>query len=160
MIPEVYAADLGLGGTYGHSFKECMADECMKFEFVHIKDGVTVGTDGALYWCWKVKDSAYDPDISGSMTHTHYLRLKHVYKLCNNDKAPKKGEQDFDPAYKHDYIYKCLIWNLDAITEWADLDLTGNDNQGYGESGTCLVCKICNKPNVDSGQGRTDCSAM
>jgi hypothetical protein len=35
--------------------------------------------------------------------------LKRAYKLCNNQTAAKKGEDVYNPGYKFDYIFKCII---------------------------------------------------
>jgi hypothetical protein len=84
------------------------------------------------------------------MIHTRCLQLKHVYKQCDNDRAPKKGEEDYDPTYKYDYIYKYMIQHLNDIIEEGDFDLTGDKTSwvhgGYGEAGTDLLCKIFGKP--------------
>jgi hypothetical protein len=49
-----YATLIGLGGSYGHSFKEVMAEELLHFDLVVIHDGVHGGMhdgiDGAIYF--------------------------------------------------------------------------------------------------------------
>ena len=50
-----------------------------------------------------------DPKNGRSITHTGWLQLKKTYKLCDNETAPKKGEEGYNPAYKFDYISKRII---------------------------------------------------
>jgi hypothetical protein len=44
-----YGTSMGLGGSYGHAFKEVMLEELMHFDSVEIRDEVHGGTDGAIY---------------------------------------------------------------------------------------------------------------
>jgi hypothetical protein len=64
-----YATLIGLGGLYGHSFKEVMVEELLHFDSVVIRDGVHGGTDGAIYHHWRQVETTF-------------------YKLCN-----KQGPQ-------------------------------------------------------------------
>jgi hypothetical protein len=60
-------------------------------------------------------------EIAGAIMHTRWLQVKRVYKICcDNDLAPKKGEPDFDPTYKYDYIYKCLVHNINEFNQLGD----------------------------------------
>jgi hypothetical protein len=78
-----------------------------------VQDGVLGGMDGAIYRRWKkMGELSYDPaKIVQAITHTRWLGVKRVYKLCDNDLAPRKDQANYDPAYKYDYIYKCLVGN-------------------------------------------------
>jgi hypothetical protein len=75
--------------------------------------------------------------------------------LCNNETAPKRGEPDYNPAYKYDMLYNVLIENLNAITEEAELDLCGDEtlwgHGGFGEAGSGFIGQIINKPGVTKG---------
>ena len=150
-----YATSLGLGGSYGHSFKEAMLDELLHFDSAVIRDGVHGGTDGAIYRRWKLGETTFDPEIARSITHTRWLQLKRTYKLCDNETAPKKGEEGYDPAYKFDYIFKCVINNVNELSYSADLDLCGDEttwaHNGFGEAGTGLLTRVMGKPGVTKG---------
>jgi hypothetical protein len=110
---------------------------------------------GAIYRRWKKSDLAYDPEISGTVTHTRWLQIKRVYKLCDNTTSPKKGENGYDPAYKYDYLYKCLVRNIDKLTLFADLDLCGVETTcghgGFGEAGSGILARRMNKPGITLG---------
>jgi hypothetical protein len=83
------------------------------------------------------------------------LQLKRTYKLCDNELAPKKGEEGYDPGYKFDYIFKCIVNNINELSYSADLDLCGDEttwaHNGFGEAGTGLLTRIMGKPGVTKG---------
>ena len=51
-------------------------------------------------------------------------RWRELKKLCNNDVVPKQNEPDYGPTYKYDYIYKCIVHNVNYLSELAELDAT------------------------------------
>jgi hypothetical protein len=112
-----YAASIGVGGSYGHASKPVMASDLLHFDMAVVRDGVLGGMDGTIYRRWSKGKSNYDLEIAASITHTRWLEVKRCYKLCDNDQAPKRGEADYDPSFKFDYIYKCLIHNINEFTE-------------------------------------------
>ncbi|KAG7373374.1 hypothetical protein IV203_034098 [Nitzschia inconspicua] len=151
-----YAHDIGLGGSYGHRFKEVMIPELVHFDGILIRDGLLGGsTDGAIYRRWQTKSPAFDPDTSSSLTHTRFLQLKRTLKLNDNKTAKKKGEKGYEPAYKYDFIFDVVCHNVRAITETASLDLCGDESswahQGWGEPGAGIIARIMNKPGITKG---------
>jgi hypothetical protein len=104
-----------------------MAEELLHFDMAVVQDGALGGMGGAIYRRWNIGRSNYDPEIAAAIIHTRWLQVKRVYKMCDNDLAPKKGDADCDPAYKFDYIYKCLIHNINELTQLGDLDLCGDE---------------------------------
>jgi hypothetical protein len=150
-----YATSLGLGGSYGHSFKEVMLEELLHFDSVVVRDGVHGGTDGAIYRRWREGETTFDKDVAKSISHTRWLQLKRTYKLCDNEAAPKKGEEGYNPGYKFDYIYKCIINNINELSYSSDLDLCGDEttwaHNGFGEAGTGLLTRVMGKPGVTKG---------
>ena len=84
-----YAATLGLFGAYGHDHKPPVCAELLHFDMAVVRDGVCGGMDGAIYRRWKANDEAYDSEIAGAITHTRWLQIKRIYKLCDNDLSPK-----------------------------------------------------------------------
>ena len=53
----------------------------------------------------------YDKDVAKAMYYTRFLQIKRAFKLCNNDKAKKRKDEGYDPAYKYDLVYKALVDN-------------------------------------------------
>jgi hypothetical protein len=89
------------------------------------------------------------------------LQIKRVYKICDNDLAPKKGDADYDPGYtdcdpvyKYDNIYKCLVHSIDKFTQLGDLDLCGDKTTcghgGFREAGSGLLARQLNKPGINT----------
>ena len=150
----LYALQLGLGGSYGHQFKGILIPELVHFDGIVVRDGVRGGSNGAIYRRWQV-GSDYDNLIDLSMTHCRFIQIKRVMKLCDNKACPKQGEAGYDPAYKFDYIWKTIVHNVNAISKTADLDLCGDETSyatgSYGEKGSGLVGRIQNKPGVSKG---------
>ena len=151
-----YAAEIGLMGSYGHSFKPVNAEELLRFDMALIKDGARGGCGGATYRRWNptMKDD-FDEDIAGALTYHRFNQIRRTYKLNNNSKAKKKGEDGYEPAIKYDMIFDVQIFNVNQMTQEADLDLCGDEttwaHMGFGESGTGLLGRILNKPGVTKG---------
>jgi hypothetical protein len=150
-----YAASIGLFGSYGHDYKTASIEELVHWDHLIIKSGVNGGiSDGAIYRRWKT-GGAYCPEIAKTMTYHRYLQIKRSVKLCDNDKAPKKGQPGYCPAYKYDYAFKAIIGNLNAITAQAGLDQCGDETtigfNGYGERGSDLVKHVKGKPHITKG---------
>ena len=59
----------------------------------------------------------------------------------------KKGNVDYDPCAKYDFICKVLVHNMNNVTELADLDGTFDESTwGFGGySGDCGG-RLINKP--------------
>jgi hypothetical protein len=63
-----YATLIGLGGSYGHSFK-VMVLELLHFDSVVIHDGVHGGMDGVIYHRWRQGETTFDKDVAKSIFH-------------------------------------------------------------------------------------------
>jgi hypothetical protein len=95
-----YATSLGLGGSYGHEFKQILVPELVQFDAALVRDGVHGGSDGALYRRWQTTSTINYGRIANSITHTGWLQIKWTLKLCENDLAPKQGETGYDPDFR------------------------------------------------------------
>jgi hypothetical protein len=150
-----YAFSIGMGGSYGHSFKLLKLAELVHFDGVVIRDGVRGGSNGALYRRWQNDCADYDDVIANAMKYHRFLQIKRVIKLCNHLVAPKKGECGYNPAYKYDLIYKVLFHNINAVSKYAELDQTGDETTwghgGFGEAGSGLVGRVRDKPGKTKG---------
>ena len=97
----------------------------VKFDGIVIRDGAIGGSDGAFHHRWQYNRSDFDEEISNSINLGRWLQIKCVMKLCNNKDAPKRGDTNYEPAYKFYFIYKAIVQNVNAITKWSDLDQSG-----------------------------------
>ena len=150
----LYAFQIGLGGSYGHEFKNLTLKEIVQHDGCIIRDGVRGGSSGAIYRRWQI-GADYDDDVAMSISFRRWLQVKRVKKLCNNDVVPKRNEPDYDPTYKYDYIYKCIVHNVNYLTEHAELDATIDETTfataSPGEKGASITFRVIDKPNVSKG---------
>jgi hypothetical protein len=67
----------------------------------------------------------------------------------------KKGDNGYNPGYKFDYIFKCIIINMNELSHSSDLDLCGDEttwaHNGFGKAGTGLLVQVMGKPGVTKG---------
>ena len=151
----VYANLIGMGGSYGHSFKNPLSFELVRFDSAVLRDGVHGGSNGGIFRRWCDSNGCYDPKIAASQTHTRWLQIKRCYKLCDNSTAIKPGLPGYNPAYKYDYLFEVICENINALSESADLDLccdkTTMAHQGPGEAECDLWRRVSKKPGVTKG---------
>ena len=146
----------GRGGTYGHVWKATTAKELVNFHGITIRDGVKGSTNGAIHRRWMKERSTYDSEIASTMTLTRFGELKRSLKLCHNGSCPKRGQPGYDPAYKFDLIWRCMVANCNAITLRAEENLTVDEttygHAGYGEAGSGITGRLRNKKVNKGGQ--------
>lgn len=147
-----YAAGLGMGGSYGHSFSVPKIPELVKFDMTLIRDGVLGGSKGAVHLRWKEDDALFNKEIAETMTHTRWLQLKRTYKLNDNDFDKSVS----DPCKKFDYIYRTIVHNTNVLSKYADSDLCMDEttfgHAGYGPSGTGVMRRLIGKKVTKGGQ--------
>ena len=153
---QLYATNLGLGGSYGHHFKSVLIPELIRYDGCIMRDGVLNGSsDGAIYRRWDKLDATFSPQIYESMSYHRFLQLKRTLKMNDNSTAKKKGEEGYDPTYKYDYPFKVMVQNICAFTAKASMDLCGDEttcgHQGYGEASSGVLDRIPNKPGITKG---------
>ena len=77
-----------------------------------------------------------DGAVHDSISYYRFLQIKCTYKLCNNYSSAKKGNPNYNPAYKYDLILKSLVHSCNAMSKSADYDLCGDEttlsHMGYG----------------------------
>ena len=70
------------------------------------------------------------------MTLTRYAEIKRHVNLNVNGIAPKRGESNYNPAYKYDLIYKAIVLNTNSLSLKADenqvIDETTRGHRGFG----------------------------
>ena len=150
----LYAIASGYNSAYGHKFDNPTLEELVRFDGVVIRDGVKGGSQGAMHRRW-MEGALYDEVIFKSLNYTRWLQMKRTYKLCNNSVAAKKGQPNYNPAYKFDYLFETLCYNCNLFKDVAELDICGDEmswaNGGFGEAGAMLVFRVLGKPKVQRG---------
>jgi hypothetical protein len=102
-------------------------------------------------------DARFDSAIANCMTESQWYVIKCHFKELNiNYEEAARGTDGYNPCAKFDYIFQCLVHNMNYCTVRADLNQTIDELTwgfaGYsGEAGGCLM----NKP-VKKGE----CCAM
>jgi hypothetical protein len=72
-----YAAEIGMGGSYGHQFTQPKVKDLVRFDMCLIRDGALNGSYGAIHERWNKKaedQGMFCPKIAGSMSHTRFLK--------------------------------------------------------------------------------------
>ena len=150
--------DLGIGVTgYGTTQNTVGAAEFLQWDGSIVMDGVLGGSDGAIYRRFDSRkgNTNYCKHIAETFSRERWHHIKRIVKLCDNDKAIKRGQVGYEPAYKYDYIFDTLVHNVNALTFKVDsdqcLDETSFGFNGWGEAGAGLVNLIANKPGITRG---------
>ena len=151
-----YAYLQGQGSDYGHVWKNTSAAELLHFDGVLFHDGTLGGSNGALYRRWDKSNDCYSKNIAEAITVTRYAEVKRNLKLCNNSECPKRGQPGYDPGYKYDLIWRCIVDNTNAISKKADetqvIDESTWGHAGFGETGTGITGRLRNKKVAKGGQ--------
>ncbi len=132
----IYAATEGGGVGYGHDWKPVSVTEMIKWEGIPIRHGANDGKPGTHHARWMATDSRHDAIIADNFNYSRYLEVKRMFKLSNNEKEKKRGEEGYDPCNKYDFIYKVLVSNMNNLTKKADPDCV-IDETTWGFSGYC-----------------------
>ena len=94
---------------------------------------------------WMKQSNFYQSSIATSkVSWSRWCEIKGNMKLCDN--AIEEARPDFNPAYKFDLIYECLIHNVNEFTKHACLDLVIDESTwpyyGFGPLVDYLVDKM------------------
>ena len=149
--------ELSLGIGYGHRWQMAETPEIVHWDGTAHLDGALGGSHGAILRRFDTRpgNKMFDKDIAKAFTKTRWLQIKRCMKLQNNLTSKKRGEEGYDPAYKCDLVFKCLVNNVNAVTKRACLDACGDEttfaHNGYGEAGSDLVKLVKGKPGVTRG---------
>jgi hypothetical protein len=141
-----------LTSGYGTYSRPATYSEFLQWDGSIVMDSVLGGSQGAFFRRFDPMDTGYSKHIAEAFSKERWHGIKRVYKLNNNKESPKRGEPQYNPAYKYHYVYETLIFNLNSITFKADddqcIDETTFPFNGFGEPGASLISKIMNKPGV------------
>ena len=62
----LYACQIGLGGSYGHDYKNIKIAKIVRHDGCVVRDGVRGGSSGAIYRRWQI-GADYDDYISTAL---------------------------------------------------------------------------------------------
>ena len=67
----------------------------------------------------------------------------------------KKYQEKYNPVYKYDYIFKCIVNNVNFLTKNAELDQTIDEmsfvTASPGETGAGITFRVFGKAGVSKG---------
>jgi len=151
--------ELECGADCGHHFHPVTSPELLRWDGTLVKHGVRGGGKTSMMLRFdKSRDdnSAFDADMSSAFTRTRWCEIKRCIKLCDNRSAIKKGQPNYEPAYKYNKIFEVLIHNLNSITKHACADQCVDESTfghgGYGPLMDGLFGYLRNKPFTKGGQ--------
>lgn len=147
MLTNLYASSMSTGIGIGHEWQPCSVKEIVKWTAIPIRHGALEGSPGTLKYRWAENDARLDSDIVNCMTEARWLAIKRYFKLNNNFEEGKRGTPSYNPCAKFDYIFRCLIHNMNYCTAIADLDQT-IDESTWGFAGYSAEAggRLMNKP--------------
>ena len=154
MLTNLYASSKGGGIGIGNDWKPCSVKELVRWTAVPIRHGALEGSPGMLRYRWNQGDARFDPVISDGIERRRWLDIKRYFKLNMNYEERPRGSDGYDPCTKFDYIFKCLVHNMNNVTARADLDQT-IDESTWGFAGFSAEAggRLLNKP-VSKGKYR------
>lgn len=155
VFTNMYAMWKGAGSGYGHDFTPVSIPELVHWAGVPLRNGALDGKPATLFHRWKEHDPRYDPIIAENIKLSRWRQIKRYFKLSMGMEEKKRGDVGYDPCVKYDYIYRCLVHNMNYVTEFADLDNTIDETtwgfSGYsGDAGWRLMNKPKSKGDVMS----------
>ncbi len=120
----------------GHEWRNVTVPELVHWSGVPICHGSLGGDPGTIVFCWDINDPRYDAPIADSMVMERWKNIKRFFKLDNNLIAKPCGTDGYNPCVKYEFIFKCLVHNMNYLTLHADLDGT-IDETTWGFGGYC-----------------------
>ncbi len=135
----------------GHDWRNVTVPEVVHWTGVPIWHDALEGKPGTIFSCWNAHHLCYDSAISEVMTIEHWKSIKRFFKLNNNMLSKLRGMEGHDPCIKYDFIYKCLIHNMNNLTLREDLDGTIDKTTCFGGYGSEAVSRLRDKKATKGG---------
>jgi hypothetical protein len=127
VFTNMYAMWKGAGSRYGHNFAPVLIPELVHWTAVPLRNGALDVKTETLFHCWKSDDLRYNPVIANNIQKQQWWQIKRYFKLRMGIKEKRRGLPGYDPCVKYNYIYYCLVHNMNYATKYADGDNTINE---------------------------------
>ena len=122
-----YAIDMERNLAYGR-IKLITAADLIVFYGILVRGGVRGGSMGVIFCRWDPTCTNCDLEIASEMSLSRWRQIKCIVKLNYNPTAVvEPGHRAYNPAYKYNLVYKCIVDNCNALTKHANLDLCGDE---------------------------------
>jgi hypothetical protein len=137
----------------GHDWQNVTVSELMHWTGVPIWHGALDGKPGTIFAHWNAHDPCYDSVISEVMTIERWKSIKGFFKLNNNLLSKPRGMEGYVPCAKYDFIFKCLVHNMNSLTLCANSDGTIDETTwGFGGYGSEAVSQLRDNNVIKGGQ--------
>ncbi len=101
----------------GHEWQSVNVRELVRWTAVPIRHGALDGKLVTLFTRWNGNDPRHNTVIDESILMERWKNIKHYFKLNNNLMTPARGMEGYDPCARYEFIYKCLIVNMNYLTK-------------------------------------------
>ena len=129
------------GGTRGHNFSACTAEELVVWDGVVCRNQ---STNIAESWMTD-QTNTYDRSIAEAMNYRRWLDIKSCLKLNNCMTETKRGTENYDPTQKYRLVWDVLTHNMNLIILTAGKDTTADEttwpNSSYADVHTRFTTK-------------------
>ena len=137
-------------GGYGHRPSGIFLEDVLTFDGILYLHGA-LGAKHCIKKRWDKSSAFFQADIAKSgMSWYRWCEVKRNMKLCDNAiEEAKRSSDNFNPSYKFDLIYECLIHNLKQFTKRACQDIVIDESTwpyyGFGPFVEYLVGKMVSR---------------
>jgi hypothetical protein len=118
----------------GHEWRSVNVPELVRWTAVPLCHGALDGKPGTLFTRRNDNDPCHDTVIDDSISMERWKNIKRYFKLNNNLTTTVRGMEGYDPCARYDFIYKCLIVNMNYLTKKADEDGTMTRQRGDSQA--------------------------
>jgi hypothetical protein len=123
VFTNMYVMWKGAGSRYGHDLAPVVIPELVHWTAVPLRNGASDGKIATLFHCWKEDDPRYNPVIANNIQKQQWWQIKQYIKLSMGIKEKRRGLPGYNPCVKYDYMYCCLVHNMNYATKYADGDV-------------------------------------
>ena len=127
--------------------REAATDMISLWYGVLLRNGALEGKPAMLFNRWKEHDPLYNHVIAENINLQQWHQIKRYFKLIMEIEEKKRGDAGYDPCVKYDYIYRCLVHNMNYVTECANLDSTIDETTWeFSGLSSNVEWRLMNKP--------------
>ena len=136
------------GGTRGHKFSVCTAEELV------VWDGVVCrNQSNNIAESWMTdQTNTYDQNIAEAMNYRRWLDIKSCLKLNNCMTEAKRGTENYDPTQKYRLVWDALTQNMNLMILRAGKDTTADETTWPNSSYADVHSRFTNKKTDKGGQ--------
>ena len=136
------------GGTRGHKFSVCTAEELVVWDGVVCRNQ----SNNIAESCMTDQTNTYDLSIAEAMNYRRWLDIKSCLKLNNCMTETKRGSENYDPTQKYRLVWDALTHNMNLMILRAGKDTTADETTWPNSSYADVHARFTNKKTDKGGQ--------